>query len=91
MYMRSSSDASYANYLDVRHAGWPFYAAAGITLDRSDAITVLGRRIGSLPALLVLTYRGGEVRPDHPLRAALGAIRADDSVFLRAIRNSRRQ
>jgi DNA-binding CsgD family transcriptional regulator/tetratricopeptide (TPR) repeat protein len=47
-----------------------------------DAITVLGRRIGPLPALLVLTFRGGEVPPAHPLRAALGAIRAGDSVFL---------
>ena len=28
-----------------------------------DSITVLGRRIGSLPALLVLTFRGGEVPP----------------------------
>jgi hypothetical protein len=37
MYFRPSSDASYANYLDVRHAGWAFYAAAGITLDHSDA------------------------------------------------------
>jgi parallel beta-helix repeat protein len=36
MYFLSSSDASYANYLEVRHAGHPFYAAAGITLDRSD-------------------------------------------------------
>jgi DNA-binding CsgD family transcriptional regulator/tetratricopeptide (TPR) repeat protein len=47
-----------------------------------DSITVLGRRIGSLPALLVLTFRGGEAPPGHPLHAALGAIRADDSVVL---------
>jgi DNA-binding CsgD family transcriptional regulator/tetratricopeptide (TPR) repeat protein len=47
-----------------------------------DVITVLGRRIGSLPALLVVTFRGGEVPPAHPLRAALGAIRADESLFL---------
>ncbi len=47
-----------------------------------DSIIVLGRRIGSLPALLVLTFRGGEVAPTHPLRAAVGAIRADDSVYL---------
>lgn len=47
-----------------------------------DSITVLGRRIGSLPALLVLTFRGGEVPPAHPLRATLGAIRAGDSVFV---------
>jgi DNA-binding CsgD family transcriptional regulator/tetratricopeptide (TPR) repeat protein len=43
-----------------------------------DSITVLGRRIGSLPALLVLTFRGGELPPGHPLHAAMGAIRADE-------------
>ena len=45
-----------------------------------DAITVVGRRIGSLPALLVLTYRSGEASPGHPLHAVLGGIRAADSV-----------
>jgi DNA-binding CsgD family transcriptional regulator/tetratricopeptide (TPR) repeat protein len=53
--------------------------ADGATL---DAIAVLGRRIGSLPALLVLTFRGGEAPAGHPLRATIGAIRADDSVVL---------
>jgi DNA-binding CsgD family transcriptional regulator/tetratricopeptide (TPR) repeat protein len=47
-----------------------------------DSITVLGRRIGSLPALLVLTFRGGEVPPGHPLHAAIGAIRADESEII---------
>jgi DNA-binding CsgD family transcriptional regulator/tetratricopeptide (TPR) repeat protein len=47
-----------------------------------DAITVVGRRIASLPALLVLTFRGGEVPPGHPLRAAIGAIRAGDSLVV---------
>jgi DNA-binding CsgD family transcriptional regulator/tetratricopeptide (TPR) repeat protein len=47
-----------------------------------DSITVLGRRIGSLPALLVLTFRGGEAPPGHRLRAAVGAMRAEDSAFL---------
>jgi DNA-binding CsgD family transcriptional regulator/tetratricopeptide (TPR) repeat protein len=47
-----------------------------------DSIAVLGRRIGSLPALLVLTFRGGEAPSGHPLRAAVGAIRAEHSVFL---------
>src|SRR3954469_10550447 len=45
-----------------------------------DSITVLGRRIGSLPALMVLTFRSGEAA--HPLRAAVGAIRAEDSLYL---------
>jgi DNA-binding CsgD family transcriptional regulator len=44
-----------------------------------DLITVLGRRIGSLPALVVLTFRSGEVGPGHPLLAAIGAIRAEDA------------
>jgi predicted ATPase/DNA-binding CsgD family transcriptional regulator len=47
-----------------------------------DAITVVGRRIRSLPALMVLTFRAGEVAPGHPLHATVGAVRADDSVFL---------
>jgi DNA-binding SARP family transcriptional activator len=47
-----------------------------------DAIALVGRRIGSLPALLVVTYRAGEVSPAHPLRAALAAIRADDSTVV---------
>jgi predicted ATPase/DNA-binding CsgD family transcriptional regulator len=47
-----------------------------------DSVTVLGRRIGLLPALLVITFRGGETPPGHPLRAAIGAISPGDSVFL---------
>src|SRR4051812_34714457 len=35
-----------------------------------DLITVLGRRVRSLPALVVLTYRSGEVPSGHPLHAA---------------------
>jgi len=51
---------------------------------------VLGRRIGSLPALLVLTFRGGEAPPGHPLRAAIGGIRADHSVVLELASLSKR-
>jgi DNA-binding CsgD family transcriptional regulator/tetratricopeptide (TPR) repeat protein len=47
-----------------------------------DSLTVLGRRIGSLPALLVVTFRSGEVPPGHPLHAAIGAIPADDAAFI---------
>src|SRR5262245_30773896 len=47
-----------------------------------DVITVLGRRIGGLPGLLLLTFRGGEVPPGHPLRAALGAAGRADFVEL---------
>lgn len=55
-----------------------------------DLITVLGRRIGSLPALLVLTRRAGEAPPGHPLQAAVGAVRAQDAVFLELAPLSRR-
>ncbi len=47
-----------------------------------DVITVLGRRIEGLPALLVLTFRGGEAAAGHPLHAALGAAHAGASIFL---------
>ena len=46
-----------------------------------DTITVLARRIGSLPVLLLLTCRAGEP-PDHPVHAAISATRPDVSVFL---------
>jgi predicted ATPase/DNA-binding CsgD family transcriptional regulator len=47
-----------------------------------DSVTLVGRRIGSLPALLVVTFRGGEVPPGHQLYAAVGAMPADAAVFL---------
>jgi len=42
-----------------------------------DAITLIGRRIAALPAVLVLTFRSGEAQPGHPLRATLAAFPAD--------------
>jgi DNA-binding CsgD family transcriptional regulator/tetratricopeptide (TPR) repeat protein len=39
-----------------------------------DLITVVGRRISGLPGLLVLTYRPGEVAPEHPLWRTLAAL-----------------
>jgi predicted ATPase len=47
-----------------------------------DVITLLARRVGGLSALLVLTFRGGEVPPGHPLHAALGAGQAGASAFV---------
>jgi len=47
-----------------------------------DTITVVARRIGQLGAMLVLTFRDGEVQPDHPLRAALGTVRLDAIVYV---------
>ncbi|MEO9239916.1 MAG: AAA family ATPase, partial [Jatrophihabitantaceae bacterium] len=40
-----------------------------------DLLTFLGRRVASVPALLVLTFRDDEVGRTHPLRAALGELR----------------
>jgi len=39
-----------------------------------DLIRFLGRRIGSMPALFVVTYRSDEVGPRHPLRLVLGDV-----------------
>jgi hypothetical protein len=39
-----------------------------------DAIRFLGRRVGRLRAVLVVTFRDDEVPADHPLRMAVGAI-----------------
>ncbi|WP_189334201.1 ATP-binding protein [Actinoplanes ianthinogenes] len=39
-----------------------------------DWITLLGRRIGRLPALLVITYRDDELALDHPLRSTLSSL-----------------
>ena len=47
-----------------------------------DVVTVLARRIGSLPVLLVLTSRDGEARPGHPVHAAISATRPGDSTFI---------
>ena len=42
-----------------------------------DAVTVVARRIARLPALLVLTVRGGEVLPGDRIHTVLDAIPAD--------------
>ena len=47
-----------------------------------DSLTVLSRRIGTLPALLVMTYRTGEAPPGHPLHAALGAVGPEHSELI---------
>lgn len=48
-----------------------------------DAIRFLGRRIGRTNALLLLTYRDGDVDYEHPLRGVIGDIPAQDVVRLR--------
>jgi len=47
-----------------------------------DSITILGRRIGALPAIVVLTFRGGEVPPGHRLHATIGSVRAENAVVI---------
>jgi DNA-binding CsgD family transcriptional regulator len=39
-----------------------------------DLLTYLGRRIASVPALLVVTFRDDELAPDHPLRRAAAGV-----------------
>src|SRR5206468_1317329 len=38
--------------------------------------------IRSLPALVVLTFRAGEVSPAHPLHAVVGSLRGDDTLSI---------
>src|SRR4051794_11189410 len=47
-----------------------------------DSIMVLARRVGTLPALVVTTYRTGEAPPGHPLHAALGAARRNEVTLI---------
>lgn len=42
-----------------------------------DALRYLGRRVGALPAVLVLTYRDDELDREHPLGRLLGELRGD--------------
>ncbi len=39
-----------------------------------DVLSLLGRRIGAVPALVVATYRGDELDRTHPLRRLLGEL-----------------
>lgn len=45
-----------------------------------DLIRFLSRRIGSVPALFVVTYRSDEVGPRHPLRLVLGDLATSATV-----------
>jgi DNA-binding winged helix-turn-helix (wHTH) protein/DNA-binding CsgD family transcriptional regulator/tetratricopeptide (TPR) repeat protein len=47
-----------------------------------DAVTFVGRRIAALPAMLVLTFRAGDVAADFPLHAALAAVRATTTQYV---------
>lgn len=40
----------------------------------ADVLTVLARRLSTLPVVLILTLRPGELEPDHHLRSALDAM-----------------
>jgi DNA-binding CsgD family transcriptional regulator/tetratricopeptide (TPR) repeat protein len=41
-----------------------------------DVVRYVGRRIGALPAMLVVTFREDELGSDHPLRGVIGALPA---------------
>ena len=45
-----------------------------------DALRVLGRRVGQLGALVVVTYRADELPRTHPLRIVLGDLATADNV-----------
>lgn len=45
-----------------------------------DLLLFVGRRIGDLPAMVVVTYRSEEVGRDHPLRRVLGDLATVRSV-----------
>jgi predicted ATPase len=47
-----------------------------------DVVTVLGRRISSVPAVLLLTFRPGDVPHGHRLLRAIGGFRSEDSVHV---------
>jgi DNA-binding CsgD family transcriptional regulator/tetratricopeptide (TPR) repeat protein len=49
--------------------------ADGATL---DVLRYVGRRIGGLPGVLLLTYRDDELGREHPLRAVLGGLTGRD-------------
>jgi DNA-binding CsgD family transcriptional regulator len=46
-----------------------------------DVLKLLGRRIESVPALLLLTYRDDELDRGHPLRLLLGELPGGDEVL----------
>ncbi|HEY5889653.1 MAG TPA: AAA family ATPase, partial [Acidimicrobiia bacterium] len=45
-----------------------------------DMLTFLARRIGDTRALIVATYRGDEITPDHPLRPVLADLGSKPNV-----------
>ncbi|HEV7711025.1 MAG TPA: AAA family ATPase [Asanoa sp.] len=44
-----------------------------------DVLSLLGRRITTIPALVVATYRDDEIGRAHPLRRLLGEVRGSDT------------
>lgn len=47
-----------------------------------DILRYLGRRVERMPVLLVVTYRPGELRDEHPLRRVLGSFAAATTLRL---------
>jgi DNA-binding CsgD family transcriptional regulator/tetratricopeptide (TPR) repeat protein len=57
--------------------------ADGATL---ELLRFLGRRIGALPVLVVVTYRDDEIGSDHPLRLVLGDLATAPAVHRISLR-----
>jgi DNA-binding CsgD family transcriptional regulator len=57
--------------------------ADGTTL---ELLRFLGRRIGGLPVLVVVTYRDDEIGADHPLRLVLGDLATAPAVYRVGVR-----
>jgi DNA-binding CsgD family transcriptional regulator/tetratricopeptide (TPR) repeat protein len=45
-----------------------------------DVLSLLGRRIAAIPALVIATYRDDELERTHPLRLLLGELRGSTSI-----------
>ncbi|MEX1037958.1 MAG: AAA family ATPase, partial [Acidimicrobiia bacterium] len=50
-----------------------------------DMLTYLGRRIGKSKALVLTTYRGDEIGPDHQLRPVLGDLLTKPDVYRHSV------
>ncbi|MCA9860063.1 MAG: AAA family ATPase, partial [Thermomicrobiales bacterium] len=51
-----------------------------------DLLRFLGRRVGDVPVLVIVTYRDDETGPDHPLRRVAGELASQAAVRRMALR-----
>ena len=55
-----------------------------------DALTIVGRRVPELPAVLILTFRPGELGPTHPLLTTVESLQRATAAHLELSALSRR-